>query len=132
MTPTTSLCMSMSFVIESSQWRHLRKCSLSSAFAEYRVGVSNTDSLPNLLRALPYILIGDDLFSLKISFMKSHLFRKQQRDERIISYSLSRASRVVENTFGKLSNRFRVYLTIIHIAPVKVEKLILASVVLHN
>lgn len=108
------------------------KCSLSVALAENTAGVPSADTLPNSERVAPYVLVGDDAFPLKTYLMKPYPFRSQDKNERIFSYRLSRARRVVENAFGILSNRFRVFLTTIHLAPDKVEKLVLASVVLHN
>ena len=83
-------------------------CTLSSAFEENnRIGVPDADTLPNFERILPYCLIGDDEFPLKTYLLNPYPFRSQQRSERIFSYRLSRARRVVENAFGILSNRFR-------------------------
>lgn len=81
---------------------------------------------------MPHVFVGDDAFPLKRYMLKPYPFRSQSRRQRIFSYRLSRARRTVENAFGILSNRFRVFLTTINLHPSKVEKLLLASVVLHN
>ena len=47
-------------------------------------------------------------------------------------FRLSRARRVVENAFGMWANRFRVFLTTINLQPQIVQKLVLASCILHN
>ena len=52
--------------------------------------------------------------------------------KRIFNYRLSRARRIVENAFGILSNRFRVFMTPVRLAPEKVETVVLACCSLHN
>ena len=64
--------------------------------------------------------------------MKPYPCRNQSRAQRIYNYRLSRARRVVENAFGILANRWRVFLTHINLAPETVEQLVLAACALHN
>lgn len=52
--------------------------------------------------------------------------------ERIFNYRLSRARRVVENAFGILSNRFRVFARPIALGPEKVHKITPTCCALHN
>ena len=54
------------------------------------------------------------------------------REKRVFNYRLSRARRIVENAFGILSNRFRVFMTPIALAPEKVEAIVMACCSLHN
>ena len=49
----------------------------------------------------------------------------------VFSTRLLRARRTVENAFGILANRFRVFLAPINLHPTKVEKIVLASVAVH-
>ena len=53
-------------------------------------------------------------------------------ERRIFNYRLSRARRVVENAFGILANRFRVFMTPIGLIPEKVEVITMACCTLHN
>lgn len=96
------------------------------------LGIPPATKLPNSNKVLPYVFVGDDAFPLKTSMMKPYSHRTLDHEERIFSYRLSRTRRTVENAFGILSNRFRVFLAPINLAPQKVEKVILACLVMHN
>jgi hypothetical protein len=54
------------------------------------------------------------------------------QENQIFNYRLSRARRCVENAFGVLAARFRVFHTAIHMQPSKVDDIVMACVVLHN
>ena len=83
-------------------------------------------------RPLGFAIIADDAFPLQETIMKPLSHKDMLVERRIYNYRLSRARRVVENAFGIMANRFRVFLTTIDLAPIKVEKLVLAACVLHN
>ena len=51
---------------------------------------------------------------------------------KVFNYRLSRARRIVENTFGIVVARWRVFQRPIEIKPEKVEKITLAAIALHN
>ncbi|XP_020496176.1 uncharacterized protein [Labrus bergylta] len=81
----------------------------------------------------PFCIVADEAFPLKEYLMKPYLNRKLSVEQRIFNYRLSRARRVVENAFGILSNRFRVFQTTINIQDTaKVEDITLACCALHN
>jgi len=52
--------------------------------------------------------------------------------EKIFNYRLSRARRIVENAFGILATRFRVFLNTINMSPDKVDIITMAACSLHN
>ena len=64
--------------------------------------------------------------------MKPFPMRGLTTEQRIYNYRLSRARRVVENAFGILANRFRIFQTAINLAMYKVDTVVLACCVLHN
>ena len=77
-------------------------------------------------------MVADEAFPLNSNIMKPYPFRGLSQEKRIFIYRLSRARRIVENAFGILANRFRVFLSPILLSPENVEKITLASCVLHN
>ena len=81
---------------------------------------------------LPYVVDADDAFQLKENIMKPYPSRGLSLAKRIYNYRLSRARRVVENAFGIMANRFRLFLSPMLLSPDNVEKVTLASCVFHD
>ena len=67
--------------------------------------------LPGKSKPIPFMIVADDAFQLK------EYIQKPYKEKRIFNYRLSRARRIVENTFGILVNRFHVFMTPIPLAP---------------
>ena len=82
--------------------------------------------------ACDYFFVGDDAFPLRHYMMKPFPSRMLTHKKRIFNYRLSRARRTVENAFGIMANRFRVFHTSICLHPDNAEAVIIASCVLHN
>ena len=81
---------------------------------------------------LPYTLVADDAFPLKNYIQKPYSQVGLTYEKRIFNYRLSRAQRIVENGFGILANRFRVFMAPINLSPEKVETIVLTCCSLHN
>ncbi|KAJ8369891.1 hypothetical protein SKAU_G00099190 [Synaphobranchus kaupii] len=88
--------------------------------------------LPRSDRMTPFCIVADEAFPLKPYLQKPYARRGLTTEQRIFYYRLSRARRVVENAFGILVNRWRVFLTTINLEPAIVEELVLACCALHN
>jgi hypothetical protein len=80
----------------------------------------------------PYMVIADEAFPLRLNLMKPYHRRGLVDTEIIFNYRLSRARRVVENAFGILANRFRIFRAPIPLKVSTVKKIVLATTVLHN
>ena len=89
---------------------------------ENRVNVAN----------LNFVFAGDEAFSLDEHVLKPYPQRTLNRERCIFNYRLSLANRVVENAFGIMAARFRIFHTSINAQPQKVDKYILACCMLHN
>lgn len=79
------------------------------------------------------VILGDEAFPLKPYLMKPYPRRNQLTlAQKVFNYRHCRARRVVENAFGIMSSRFRVFRSPISLAPQTVGKLIKATCALHN
>ena len=57
---------------------------------------------------LPYYFVGNEIFPLKTWLMRPYPGQLSE-EERILHNRLSRARKVIENSFGKLAARWRIY-----------------------
>ncbi len=88
--------------------------------------------LKGISTKISYHVVGDDAFPLSTRSMKPYPYRNLEKENRIFNYRLSRARRVIENAFGILAHRWRVFLTTIKLSPEKVTDVIFAAWCLHN
>lgn len=87
--------------------------------------------VPNLPK-LPYVLVGDEAFQLTKFLMRLYPGRNIERDNNIFNYRLSRARRTIENAFGILTAKWRIFTKPINTSLETTEKIILATICLHN
>ena len=80
---------------------------------------------------LPYFLVGDEIFPLKTWLMRPFP-GKLNEQQRVFNYRLSRARRVIENAFGILVARWRIFSKPIKASVENAEKYTLACIGLHN
>ncbi|KAK3910077.1 Protein ALP1-like [Frankliniella fusca] len=84
---------------------------------------------------LPYVFVGDGAFPLNEHLLKPYEpgKKKDLKDEEVIfNYRLSRARRVVENSFGILSARFRILRHNSIASETLAQNIILSTCALHN
>lgn len=104
---------------------------LATAMASNALGIPPPDDVAGCGN-LPYVIVADDAFALKPYLMKPYPLRGLTPEQNIFNYRLSRARRTVENAFGILSSRFRIFRKAIPLAPEKVETVTMAACCLHN
>ena len=81
---------------------------------------------------MPYIFVADDAFAMKPFLLKPFSGRELDGQKKIFNYRLSRSRRIVENLFGILTNRWRIYHSTIGLQPEFVERIVMATLILHN
>lgn len=77
-------------------------------------------------------LVGDDAFPLKTYLLKPYSHKPLTFQQKIFNYRLSRARRIVENAFGILTSRFRIFQKPIMTSAHVTDKIIRTSCALHN
>lgn len=106
---------------------------LSHALETNSLNLPAETALPGRVKPQPFVIVGDEAFPLRHNLMKPFSGKSITRyEQRIFNYRLSRARRIVENAFGILANRFRVFLSRIPLSPEKVQLVVLAACALHN
>ena len=81
---------------------------------------------------VPPVFVGDEAFPLRTNLMRPYPGTGLTLGKKIFNYRLSRARRVVENAFGILATRFRVFRRPINLKPSNIDAVIKGAVVLHN
>lgn len=76
--------------------------------------------------------VEDDAFPLKTYLLKPYSHKCLTYDEKIFNYRLSRARRIVENAFGVLASRFRIFHKPISTCLEVTDKIIRTACTLHN
>lgn len=90
--------------------------------------------MPETQTLAPFVVLGDEAFPLLQNLLKPYP-RDQSlvdRSKAVFNYRLSRARRIVENAFGILTQRFRIFSTAIFLNVETVENVITSACIIHN
>lgn len=80
----------------------------------------------------PFVFVGDEAFPLRTYLMRPYPRVQLDKEKRIFNYRLSLARRIVENAFGILARRWRVYKRPFECKVEVVVDVVKATCVLHN
>ena len=111
---------------------------IGTAFVNGNLNIPGPKRLPGWPQGggLPHCWVGDEAFPLKMNLMRPFPRGKKQNrlpyEQTIFNYRLSRARRIVENAFGILVQRFRVFDRRICMDDHHCIQIVKASCVLHN
>lgn len=107
-------------------------CILKQHIVAGSLNIPPTCMLPNTNIEMPLHIVGDDAFPLCKVIMKPYSRRNLEHGQQVFNYRLSRARRIVENVFGILPARFRVFHSVIPFNPIDARYIVQACVILHN
>ncbi|CAH2013981.1 unnamed protein product [Acanthoscelides obtectus] len=97
------------------------------------LNIPQPDDICDNFQNVPYVFVADDAFPLRTDILKP--FRQgllDSADKEVFNYRLSRARHIVENVFGILASRFRIFQSPINLEPENIEKIVMAACALHN
>ena len=79
-----------------------------------------------------FFILGDDAFPLKLWLMRPYSSHCMDLKERVFNYRISRGRSVVENVFGILTSRFRIFQSPLQQEPPVVNRVVMVCLVMHN
>lgn len=100
---------------------------ISHMLENYDLNLPEPKALEGRHMKISYVIVGDDAFPLK-----PYPSRNIDQSKRIFNYRLLHARRIVEDVFGILAARFRIFEKPIPLDPDKVTTIVLAACALHN
>lgn len=106
---------------------------MGQRFDNYQMDLPPSCTLSNLSNiSVPYMLVGDAAFQLNEYTLRPYSSNQLNRNRELFNYRLSRARRVVENAFGIMVSRWRIYRKPINASLKTIESIVKATVCLHN
>jgi len=107
---------------------------MSTALEKNTVSLPRELNLPHTNVAVSFALVGDERFLLKTYLMRPYARRNLvDNQQRVFNYrSISRAQRIIENTFGILVARWQIFQGSICFKLETAEAIVQAACCLHN
>lgn len=110
-----------------------RHTAFGKALLSQTLNIPHPKSLPGREMLTPYVFLADDAFPLTENICKPYtLDLNIGSPKRVCNYRISRARRIVENSFGILASVFRILHTTIDVELKYVQDIVMACAYLHN
>ncbi|GIY10266.1 nuclease harbi1-like protein [Caerostris darwini] len=115
-----------------ADYKFVRHSVIGQAIECNQLNIPNSAALPSTKTVMPFVFVGDEAFPLKNYLMRSFPGNALSKERRIFNYRLSRARRCVENAFGIVAARFRIFRKPITASVETCKAIVAATVCLHN
>lgn len=102
------------------------------AFEQHPTDLNLSSPSPHGDKDLPFVIVRENIFPLKPWLIKPYPGKNLNKCQRIYNYRLSRARRTIENAFGILAAKWRIFRRAIRADVALVEKIVQATICLHN
>ena len=112
----------------------LSNSNLGKALEKNKLNILNEQYLPSTNEKLPLVVIGDEAFPLKKYLLRPYPGPQVREDQnkRKFNDRLSRARKVVEDAFGQLTAKFRIYCRRLNALPKNADTIVMTTCILHN
>nr|CAI5829821.1 unnamed protein product [Callosobruchus analis] len=130
----TFLCVDIGGYGKNSDGRIFEESNMGRRFAAGLMNVPPDRNLPGTNINVPHVLIGDEAFALKPTLMRPYPYRQSRGNKRKEEYNtrLCTARRVVENAFGILAQKWRIFHRPIETSVDTTIKIVRSTCILHN
>ena len=116
----------------SSDAQIFKHCNLRHKIEDSSIGFPESESLGIGGPKVNFFILRDNSFPLKLMLMKPYSRRSMELVERVFNYRISQGRWVVENAFGILKSRFRIFQSPMQQEPPLLARVVMACLVLHN
>lgn len=112
----------------------LSNSNLGKALEKNKLNIPNDQYFPDANEKLPLVIIGDEAFPLKKYLLRPYPGPQMYEDQKKKNFNdrLSRARKVVEDAFGQLTAKFRIYCRRLNALPRNADTIVMTTCILHN
>ena len=110
----------------------LSNSAFGQALENESLNIPACSPLPGTSVMAPYVIVGDEAFPLRSNLLRPYPGKYLEESKAIFNYRLSRARRIIENSFGILAARWRIFRRPIIANPSNAVLFTQAAVALHN